>query len=189
MELQKAFLEMIQSDIKRIDEVLKKGIEKDQWELFREMDGKYQSCIKDFYESMWWSIPGKNILHFPELEKNPDQVEDNLKMVKAKLETYKFQANAIAPREKVGTNVNVVTNIGLNVTFEQARLQVEDMTFLTEEQTKEVLDKISEIEDTLKGYGTKKTKWEKIKPVLVWLADKSFDVGMTLLPLLMKLNN
>lgn len=61
------------------------------------------------------------------------------------------------------------------------------MTFLTEEQTQEVLEKISEIEKVVRGSESKKTKWETIKPVLVWLADKSFDVGMTLLPLLLQL--
>ena len=30
-------------------------------------------------------------------------------------------------------------------------------------------------------------KWEKVKPVLTWLADKSCDVGIALLPLLLKI--
>ena len=33
----------------------------------------------------------------------------------------------------------------------------------------------------------KKTKWQKIKPILTWLADKSVDVGIALLPLIMKI--
>lgn len=187
MELQKEFLDMIQSDINRIEESVKQGTDEQRWELFREMDGKYQGCIKDFYEGMWLSIPGKNILHFPQLAEYPDYVLDNLKIVKAKLETYRFKGNAIALPENVRTQVNVTTNVNVSVTFEQARSQVNDMTSLTEEQTQEVLEKISEIEKVVRGSESKKTKWETIKPVLVWLADKSFDVGMTLLPLLLQL--
>ena len=51
----------------------------------------------------------------------------------------------------------------------------------------EVLDKISEIEEVVKSKDSKKSKWEKVKPVLTWLADKSCDVGIALLPLLLKL--
>lgn len=187
MELQKEFLDMIQSDINRIEESVNQGTDELRWELFREMDGKYQGCIKDFYEGMWMSIPGKNILHFPHLAEHPDQVLDNLKMVKAKLETYKFKGNAISLPECTGTHVNVTTNVNVSVTFEQVRSQVKEMTSLTEHQTQEILEKISEIEKVVRGNESKKTKWETIKPVLVWLADKSFDVGMTLLPLLLQL--
>ena len=48
------------------------------------------------------------------------------------------------------------------------------------------LEKVSEIESVVKGEGSKKSKWEKIKPILTWLADKSFDVAMTILPLLLQ---
>ena len=61
------------------------------------------------------------------------------------------------------------------------------MTSLTNEETEEVLAKISEIEEVVKSNDKKKTKWEKIKPVLVWLADKSLDIGTALLPLLLKI--
>ena len=46
--------------------------------------------------------------------------------------------------------------------------------------------KVSEIESVVKGEGSKKSKWEKIKPILTWLADKSFDIAMTILPLLLQ---
>ena len=67
------------------------------------------------------------------------------------------------------------------------REKIEDMTLLTNEETKEILAKISEIEEVVKSNDKKKTKWEKVKPVLVWLADKSCDVGIALLPLLLKI--
>lgn len=50
-----------------------------------------------------------------------------------------------------------------------------------------MLDKISEIEEVVKSKDSKKSKWEKVKPVLTWLADKSCDVGIALLPLLLKI--
>lgn len=61
------------------------------------------------------------------------------------------------------------------------------MTSLTDNETKEILDKINEIETIINSNEKKKTKWEKAKPVLTWLADKSFDVGVAILPLLLKI--
>ena len=84
-------------------------------------------------------------------------------------------------------NVTVNNNMLVNITFEQAREKIEEMTSLTHNQTKEILEKIDEIESIIKEDDSKKTKWEKFKPILTWLADKSFDVAMTILPLLLKM--
>lgn len=187
MALQKEFLEMVEADIKRINDAIISGTDNSRWELFRELDGKYQVCIERFYDGMWLSVPNKNILHFPDLRKYPNYVTDNLKMVKSKLEVFRYQGNAVALPEVPATQVNVTTNVNVNITFEQVRAKIEDMTSLTDEQTKEALDKVSEIESVVKGEGSKKSKWEKIKPILTWLADKSFDVAVTILPLLLKI--
>lgn len=187
MEIQKEFLEMIETDIDRIDDEIHTGNDDSRWNLFRELDGRYQSCIKDFYRGMWESSRTGEILFFPQLQKQPAHVIDNLKLVKSKLETFRFQANAISLPQLPSTQVNVNNNINISITFEEVREKIEDMTSLTNEETEEVLAKISEIEEVVKSNDKKKTKWEKIKPVLVWLADKSLDIGTALLPLLLKI--
>ena len=121
-----------------------------------------------------------------------DAMIDNLNQMKPKLEAYALGWNMSkksSPSSSTTTpNVNVTVNneINISITFEQVREKIEDMTSLTDEQTKEALEKVSEIESVVKGEGSKKTKWEKIKPILTWLADKSFDVAMTILPLLLQ---
>lgn len=186
MELQKEFRQMIEADIKRIEDTVISGSTEDRWELFREMDGKYQSCIVDFYKGMWQSVSDKNYLAFPALQMHPNQVTDNLKMVRSKLEVFRYQANAVSLPKDAATHVNITNNVSVNISFEQARAKIEDMTSLTDEQTKEVLEKVDAIETIVKGDGNRKTRWEKVKPILTWLADKSFDVGMTIIPLLMQ---
>ena len=117
---------------------------------------------------------------------------DNLNQMKPKLEAYALGWNMSkksSPSSSTTTpNVNVTVNneINISITFEQVREKIEDMTSLTDEQTKEALEKVSEIESVVNGEGSKKTKWEKIKPILTWLADKSFDLAMTILPLLLQ---
>lgn len=189
MEMQKEFIEMIENDIYRINSAVETGSDESRWDLFRELDGRYQTCIADFYKGMWLSSHNGNVLHFNKLKAYPDQVIDNLKLVKAKLETFRYQANASNLPQLPTTQVNVNTNVNVNVTFEQVRSQIEDMTSLTDDETNEILSKISELEEIINGKDKKKTKWEKVKPVLKWIADKSFDVGMALLPLMLKIQD
>ncbi len=124
--------------------------------------------------------------------KGNDAMIDNLNQMKPKLEAYALGWNMSkksSPSSSTTTpNVNVTVNneINISITFEQVREKIEDMTSLTDEQTKEALEKVSEIESVVNGEGSKKTKWEKIKPILTWLADKSFDLAMTILPLLLQ---
>ena len=61
------------------------------------------------------------------------------------------------------------------------------MSSLTDEETEEILAKIDELEEIINSNDKKKNKREKTKSVLFWLADKSFDVGIALLPLLLKI--
>lgn len=185
-EIPEAFLNMVRKDIQRIDETVCLHDTSKQWELFRELDGKYQACIREWYRGMWQSTRDGTQLYFNVLKEHPNQVTDNLRLIKSKLKTYQFQMNAAETPDAPSTQVNVTTTVNMNITFEQIRAKIEDMTSLTDEQTKEALEKVSEIESVIKGEGSKKSKWEKIKPVLAWLADKSFDLAMTILPLLLQ---
>ena len=185
--MDKRIVDMVENDIARIDDVIIRGDNESRWDLFREMDGKYQVCIADFHEGMYESVPGKNVLYFNVLREHPGEVLENLKFVKAKLTSFLFGANAVKLPALPSTQVNVTTNLHVEVTFEQVRSQIEDMTSLTNDETKEILEKISEIEKAVNSNDSKKTKWEKVKPVLKWIADKSLDVGIKLLPLILKI--
>lgn len=185
-EIPKAFLDMVQADITRIDNIICLHDNSKQWELFRELDGRYQACVRDWYRGMWQSTRDGTRLYFNVLKEYPNQVTDNLRLIKSKLETFQFQMNAVEIPDSPSTQVNVTTNVSVNITFEQARAKIEDMTSLTDEQTKEALAKLAEIEAAVNGGGSKKSKWEKIKPILTWLADKSFDLATIILPQLLK---
>ena len=186
------FKGFVRSDINRIEKILKENISKDDLlNLHREIDGRYQSCIMNWNQGLngvYYLKDSSSVINYGMLEDRKEKIISNLSMMKSKLETYIFGMNAVSLPEPPSTTVNVTTNVNLNVTFEQVRSQIEDMTSLTDEQTEEILNKISEIEATVNSTGTKKSKWEKIKPVLTWLTDKSFDVAMKILPLLLKVN-
>lgn len=189
--LQKDKEREVRKDIQKIETVDKTN-EKALEELHRYLDGKYQGCIAEWGKSMW-SYSKDNGFDYYYL--GADSLIDNLNQMKPKLEAYALGWNVSkksSPSRSTATpNVNVTVNneININITFEQAREKVQDMTSLTDEQTQEILDKITELEEIINSKDKKKTKWEKAKSVLVWLADKSFDVGMILLPLLLKIQS
>lgn len=186
--MEKEFKEFVEKDIASIESVITSKSYTEQWDLFRILEGRYQTCIANFYEGMCESYPGQNFINLGRLKSNPEGVTENLKLIKSKLEVFVFDANAVKLPSLPSTQVNVTTNLHVEISFDQVRSQIEDMSSLTNEQTKEILEKISEIETVVNAKESKKSKWEKVKPVLKWLADKSFDVGIKILPLILKLN-
>lgn len=176
---------MVLNDIARIEQASKLSHE-DRFQLHRELDGRYQSCIKNWGLGLWCTLRESGYVCYNTLQWDEAGVLDNLLMMKAKLETFRFQLNAVTLASP-SQQINVTTNVNVTITFEQVRSQIENMTSLTDDQMKDALEKVDEIESVVKGAGSKKSKWEKIKPILVWLADKSFDVAMTIMPLLLQI--
>ena len=123
-----------------------------------------------------------------------ESLKYNLNAMKANLSGFALGLNSYLYPEKApdtshqisGLTLNVnnsnnnTNSINLSVSFEQARQQIEDMTALSQEQTKEIIDKIDEIEAISKEKATKKKKWEQIKPILLFALDKGVDIAIML---------
>ena len=176
-------------DSKKIDEALSSNDEEKLKSTHMYIDGKYGAYVPDWGKSMY--SYGKD-LGFDYEWIGKDSLIHNLTLMKSKIEGYSLgferpTKNAYASNNNVSVNVSNNNEVNISISFEDVRRQIEDMTSLTDEQTQEVLDKIFEIENVYKENSSKKSKWEKVKPVLVWLADKSFDVGIALLPLILKI--
>lgn len=188
MEMQPAFIAMIENDIKRIDEVINSTPE-DRWNLFRELDGRYQACIKYWYQGMRETNREGTVLYYNILMHKDIEIKDNLKLAKSKLESFVFGVNAASSSSSPTQQINITNNNGIyvNVTFEEVRSKVEDMTALSEDETKELLDRINKLEEIINSKDNKKIKWKNVAPILKWLANKSFEVAMMVLPLILKL--
>lgn len=180
----------IRSDVCKIDTVLQNADPTEIESLHKQLDGKYQCVIADWGKSMYGYSAGHG---FDYEVLGTDSLQDNLAMMRPKLEALMLGWNTTAPSTKPAStripdvNVTVNNNVTVNITFEQVCAQIEDMDSLTDAQTKEALEKVSEIKKVIESAESKKTKWEKIKPVLIWLAEKSYDLGKAILPLLLKI--
>lgn len=84
-------------------------------------------------------------------------------------------------------NKNIINNT-MNISFEDARKTINDMSSLPENEIEEIQNKINAIEEIVNSKDSKSKKWTKAKEIVKWIADKGVDVGITLLPLLLKMS-
>lgn len=171
--------QIIENDIKLCEEQqsTKNGSEK----LLEGLIAKYSTIYDGFKDEI--PINGKIASVGSEFDyrREINSLAEKLKMI---------SATGIL-KERTSPSINISNNNSnqmiVNISFEEAKRKIEEMTALSEKDTKEAIDKIHEIKSIVESDEPKKSKWQKVKPVLLWLADKSVDVGIALLPLLMKI--
>lgn len=120
-----------------------------------------------------------------------DSIKDNLSTMKPKLEAFMHGWNAKSSSagsvRNPDVNVTVNNTVNISISFEEARQKIEDMTALSREQTDEILEKINELEKISKENTSRKTKWEKVKPIIAFALDKGADVAIAILSLVMQM--
>ena len=178
----------IELDIGKIDAALKNNNFPELRTLHINLDGKYQSAIADWGKGM----NGFHRVHgFIYEQMGSESIRENLTLMRAKLEGFLFGWNATNRSSASSTNpdVNVTVNntVNISVSFEEARQKIEDMTALSREQTDEILEKIEELEQISKETTSRKTKWEKVKPIIAFVMDKGADVAVAILTLIVQM--
>lgn len=83
-------------------------------------------------------------------------------------------------------NKNIINNT-MNISFEEARKTINDMSSLPENEIEEIQSKINALEEIVNSKESKSKKWSKAKDIIKWVADKGVDVGIALLPLILKI--
>ena len=61
------------------------------------------------------------------------------------------------------------------------------MTTLPDSELRDILKKVEELEVIVQSQDRRTKKWENAKEIIKWVADKGVDVGIALLPLLLKI--
>ena len=175
-------------DICKIDAAIQNAEPDEMESLHRYLDGKYQYGIADWGKSMYGYVDGYG---FKYEWLDAGSLKDNLSTMKPKLEAFIYGWNAKSSSSGSARNsdVNVTVNntVNISISFEETRQKIEDMTALSCEQTDEILEKINELEEISKESSSRKTKWEKVKPIITFTLDKGADVAMAILSLIMQM--
>lgn len=180
---------MVKSDITKIEEALLSADESALILLHKTLDGKYQTCIANWGKSMY----GYNeIFGFNYEVLGAESIKENLNMIKPKLEAFLHGWNEVANKKQTliepsDVSVTVNNTLNISVTFREVRQKIEDMTALNQAQTDEILKKIDELEKIERENSPRKTKWEKVKPIIAFVMDKGADVAIAVLSLIVQM--
>lgn len=178
----------IQSDIDKIKGVLQSNSSiQELTNIHMYIDGKYQSKISNWGLSQysWNDKLGFNYEFLGE-----DSLKHNLNNMTNKLEGYLQDyrllplASSSSPTIKFINNNTNNNEIKVEIDFTNLINKINDMESLTETETNDAIEKVKEIEKIYKSKDSKKKKWEKIKNILIWLADKSVDLAIAYLPII-----
>ena len=159
--------------------------------LFQQIMATYAGIIENPYAELYgvWTPNGHKTINYAYLNDKPEAVSMNLKFLLRKLQTAKAGFGLISMEQVPTTStnkINIQNNFAPSISFEQACSEVKNANGLTDEQKNEAIDKIKEIEEASQNSKTDKTRWEKIKPILGWLGNSSFELAKIILPLIIK---
>ena len=181
MVVSNQFKTIISEDIAKCEYEITQGSTDSNTDLHSRLISKYLKIIDGFNEHL------RSFL----CDDDGKICKKNLETMRQKLELFQAMNYENIYSDNTGNaltinNANSV-DVSVNVSFSDVRKQVEDMTALKEEEIQEILQKIDELEKIANSNERKTKKWERTRGFLKWLADKSVDVGIALLPLIMKI--
>ena len=180
MVVSNQFKTIISEDIAKCEYEITQGSTDSNTDLHSRLISKYSKIIDGFDEhlrSLFCDDDGKNC-------------KKNLETMQQKLELFQAMNYENIYSDNTGNaltinNANSV-DVSVKVSFSDVRKQVEDMTALKEEEIQEILQKNDELEQIANSNERKTKKWKGLNGVLKWIADKSVDVGIALLPLVIE---
>lgn len=181
--------EIIKADIEKINAALDRRNYDRLRSVHRYIDGKYQACIARWNEGAYGFVPEYGF-NYEVLD--IVSMEHNLELMKAKLEAFIDGWNVVENASNdmpiiPDININSTTNVNITISFEQVREKIEDMTALSREQTDEAIEKVNELEAISKENISRKSKWEKVKPIIAFAMDKGADLGIAILTLIVQM--
>lgn len=186
------FKEMLSEDIESLADAIDDKInEQDKLQLYLSATAKYHPYVPQLgaglfgfskNRGLYTQVTGKS------LDYNIQQIYNKLCAFRAL--NYPGLGNVAenTPNTFVSITNNNENHNTVSVTFESVRDAVGNMTSLPDEDIEEIKNKIDEIEAIVNSKESKSKKWSRAKEIVKWIADKGVDVGIALLPLILKIS-
>lgn len=188
------FKEMMSKDIEELGKVLSDNRDIDEkaiQQLYASLTAKYHPYVPQLGNGLYQCYEEQGFYE----EVSGSSLQYNLRQIYNKLLTFRSLnypglGAAIENRPNTVVNINNTNenNNSISVTFDAVRESVNSMTSLPDEDIEEIQKRIDEIEEIVNSKESKSKKWSKAKDIIKWIADKGVDVGIALLPLLLKIS-
>ncbi len=180
--LTEEFKVIIDEDIIKCEYEIKSGNKGSRGVLHSTLVSKYGKIIDGFKDdllSLFCDNDGTYVI------RNLETMRQKLVFFKAMEYENRYSQNECERSLTINNTNKMEANI--NITFPEARAQVENMTSLQEDDIQEILNKLDELEKIVNSSERKSKKWDDAKGIIKWIADKGVDVAMTFLPLVLKI--
>lgn len=189
------FKSMYEEDLKSLKSAISDVQNKDtpeiaKQELYKDVTAKYHAYVPKLSDGLYKyiesyafydEVSGKSLFH------NLNQIYNKMLSFKAlgypSLQEV-IPQSAIPMVQITNTNEN---KISINVSFNEVRREIENMSALPDTEIEEILGKIDELERIIQSSERKSKKWENAKNIIKWIAEKGVDVGIALIPLLLQI--
>lgn len=186
------FKEMLSADIEHIKSALDSCTdnEEEKQQLYLSVTAKYHPYVPQLGTGLYQYFADQEFYD----EVSGESLDYNLRQIYNKLLAFRSlnypglgTAIAHTPNTVVTiTNTNENHNT-ITLSFDAVRETVKGMTSLPNEEIEEIQKRIDEIEEIVSSPESKSKKWSRAKEIVKWIADKGVDVGIALLPLLLKI--
>ncbi len=177
---------LIQDYIHRCDDVISGGNIAQAKSLFLEIQSVFVNDIPYFMSGLQSEI-GSASLNW-EYTNNNWLVD--MPIIKSKLIRLLSTQNTQPTAPNVIINNANSNNASFNNTMNIESLlnitcyNINEMSSLSEEETKIAINKVNELADVIKSKENKKSKWKKLASIFKWLAEKSVDLVVAFSPLI-----
>ena len=185
------FKEMMSKDIAQLKAVIEDDIafdEKQKQQIYLSVTAKYHPHVPHLGDGLYQYFAKQGFYD----EVTGSSLEYNLRQIYNKLLTfqslnYPGLGAVVASAPSTVVNISNTNSNSMTVTFDSVRNVVDNMTSLPDEDIQEIQNRIDELEEFVNSKATKNKKWSQAKDIIKWIADKGVDVGIALLPLLLKI--
>ncbi|HCT64904.1 MAG TPA: hypothetical protein DIC60_06530 [Lachnospiraceae bacterium] len=149
--------------------------------LFNTMLFKYVNIIEGFAEGMQVisAYEGKGII--------AEALRNNVDMIIKRLEIFKDLGYKPQSLKEYYIKEGV-KGCAVNAGFNEARRFFHETPQIGVLEKKEITNKIDEIEEICISVDTKKRKWDKLRPYVIWASGKDVETAMFILALIQKIN-
>lgn len=188
MIIQSKLKTIMENDIKEAKEKLKScSIDK---EAVKTLYYAYSPYIKDLDKGTSFRKGGASwsgtIIENANYARDLELIIKKLEVALASGRVNDIDGDGTAIKNNVQMTSESNVNLDVNIDFEQVITIVNEDSSLDDKTTQEIIEKIKIIEEIAKSNDNKKSKWNSLKTIVLWITEKSVDIATKLLPLIMK---
>jgi hypothetical protein len=149
--------------------------------LFDMLIMRYSDIIEDFSEGMEVVTSYENPVQQGELYRK------NVKLLLTRMENFRKNGYSNDGLKELYIKSGIKGG-ALDISFNEARKIIQENGILSILEKKEISDKLDEMEEIYNVPDTKRNKWEKMRPYVIWSTGKDADTAMLILSMVLKIN-